>query len=201
LSAFNPVTSASKSALVFAHGLIIAHTVKFGTHSPASANAMYNWSALISSTGTGRNACACANGLRCAHLATNGTPRYANVSAAPSRVLLAITGIPSSASACVPLSNALLNINSGTNYCADAFANSSKTAMILLTTGTLKAVCADVLRSNNALLISIGTTNTASASAKKNPRVLLILTGMLAPANAKRAKSRATVQILLSGMH
>jgi hypothetical protein len=116
-------------------------------------------------------------------------------------VLLAITGIPSSASACVPPSNALLTFKSGTTYCADVFADSNKTAMILLTTGTLNPVCADVLRSKNALLISIGTTNTASASAEKNPRVLLILTGMLAPADAKRAKSRATVQILLSGMH
>ena len=114
-------------------------------------------------------------------------------------MLLAITGIPSSASACVWPRSALL-IKSGTNYCASAFADSNKTAMILLTTGTVQAACANVSRNTNARFISIGTTNTASASAKKNPRVLLVLSGMRAPANVIRAKSRATVQILLSGM-
>ena len=84
---------------MFAHSSISAPNIRLGTQLHANAGAMCLLFAQITSTGTGRNAGAYANGLRCARLVTSGTkslvPAYAHLN----RVLMATIGTSTYASA------------------------------------------------------------------------------------------------------
>jgi hypothetical protein len=84
---------------VFAQSFISAPNIRLGTQLHANAGAMCLLFAQITSTGIGRNAVACANGLKCARLATSGTkslvPAYAHLNHA----LMATIGTTNYASA------------------------------------------------------------------------------------------------------
>ena len=108
--ALGPATSALRRALASAHSSISAPEVRYGTRLRASAGAMCLTTAQITSTGTGVNAGASANGLRCVHLATSGTKGLVLAFAHLNLVRLATIGTTNSASACVCQRNAITPI-------------------------------------------------------------------------------------------
>ena len=157
----------------------------------AGANAMCLTSAQITSTGTGRNASACANGLRCVRLATSGTKSLVPAFALLKSVRLATIGTTNSASACVCQSHAQTPIKSGTQLVAGAFARFLKSAPTT-STGTTNCVFACARRSKIAAHFTIGIRNTASACAKKYLRaVLLELSGTPPLANVRDANQKS----------
>ena len=145
-------------APAIAHGATFAPKIRPGTLLAASASAVSQSNALITSTGTGRNACACANGLRFARLATTGTTAVVPANAAPMCVQLTPTGMPSSASACVHKLHAHL-IKFGTHNVASSLAYPFMTAMIGLITGTSKVAHANALKSKFVTQITSGFLN------------------------------------------
>jgi len=166
LSAGSPATSALGSALASAHWSISAPEVRYGTRLRASASAMCLSSAQITSTGTGVNAGACANGLRRVRLATSGTKGLVLANAHLNLVCLATIGTTTSASACVRQGHVQTAIWNGTQLLAIAFAILLKTAPTS-STGTTESVNACARRSKIAARFAIGMRNTASAGAKK----------------------------------
>ena len=198
MSACSPATSALRSAPASAHSSISAPKVKYGTRLRAGADAMCLTSAQITSTGTGRNASACANGLRCVRLATSGTKSLVPAFALLKSVRLATIGTTNSASACVCQSHAQTQIKSGTRLVASASATFLKSAPTT-STGTTDCVYACARRSKFAAHFTIGIRKTASAFAKKYLRaVLLELSGTPTLANVTDANKKSA-QVYLSG--
>ena len=116
--------------------------------------------------------------------------------------IISLTGILATAHAVAPL---LIALQISTSTLTAALASASQSSTVVSMKRTLTESSTPVPANSSALLSNATTLEStginlnahADASTKLAQKTT---TGTLAPANAKRAKSRATVQILLSGM-